>query len=141
MRGIIRAAETEGPVTIRIVRLGSPRTKGEGLRLGTVRRPPRGVPKSEFATRDFYDVWLPLLSPDPELVKAWLNAPDDTALAACRKRFLAQMKAPDAAHLLDLLAALSHQTSFSLGCYCTDPARCHRSVLRDLLIQRGAIIE
>jgi uncharacterized protein YeaO (DUF488 family) len=141
MRGIIRAAETEDAVTIRIVRLGSPRTEGEGLRLGTVRRPPRGVPKSEFAARDFYDVWLPLLSPDADLVKAWLNAPDDAALTACRKRFLAQMKAPDAAHLLDLLAALSHQTSFSLGCYCTDPARCHRSVLRDLLIQRGAIIE
>ena len=141
MLGIIHAAEAEVFVAIRIVQLGSPRAQGEGLRLGTVRRPPRGVPKSEFASRNFYDVWLPLLSPEPELVKAWLNAPDDAALAACRKRFLAQMKAPDAAHLLDLLAALSRQTSLSLGCYCADPARCHRSVLRDLLIQRGAVIE
>ena len=126
---------------IRIVRLGSARVHGEGLRLGTVRRPPRGVPKADFARRDFYDVWLPLLSPDPELVKTWLRAEDDATLARCRKQFIAQMKKPDAARLLDLLAALSHQTALSLGCYCADPARCHRTVLRDLLIERGAIIE
>lgn len=128
-------------MAIRIVRLGSPRMEGEGLRLGTVRRPPRGVPKADFARRDFYDVWLPLLSPGPELVKTWLQAADDATLARCRKQFIAQMHKPDAARLLDLLAALSHQTGLSLGCYCADPARCHRTVLRDLLIERGAIIE
>lgn len=126
---------------IRIVRLGSPRLEGEGLRLGTVRRPPRGVPKADFARRDFYDVWLPLLSPEPELVKTWLQAQDDATLARCRKKFIAQMGKPDAARLLDLLAGLSHQTALSLGCYCADPARCHRTVLRDLLLSRGAIIE
>jgi len=128
-------------MAIRIVRLGSPRVPGEGLRLGTVRRPPRGVPKADFARRDFYDVWLPLLSPEAELVKAWLQAKDDATLARCRRQFIAQMNKPDAARVLNLLAALSHQTALSLGCYCADPARCHRTVLRDLLIERGAIIE
>jgi len=128
-------------MAIRVVRLGSPRAEGEGLRLGTVRRPPRGVPKAEFASRDYYDVWMPLLSPDPETVKAWLNANDEATAAACRKHFIAQMKEPEAARLLDFLAALSHQTNFSLGCYCADPARCHRTVLRDLLRARGAVIE
>ena len=126
---------------IRVVRLGTPRTEGEGLRLGTVRRPPRGVPKAEFASRDFYDVWMPLLSPDPETVKAWLAASDDAMLAACRKRYISQMKEAEPARLLDLLAALSRQTSFSVGCYCADPARCHRTVLRELLIERGAVID
>ena len=127
-------------MAIRIVRLGSPRSEGEGLRLGTVRRPPRGVPKAEFASRNFYDVWMPQLSPDPDTVKAWLAAPDDAALAACRKRYVSQMKATEPARLLDFLAALSHQTNLSVGCYCADPARCHRTVLRDLLIERGALI-
>jgi uncharacterized protein YeaO (DUF488 family) len=99
-------------MAITIVRLGSPRAEGEGLRLGTVRRPPRGVPKAEFASRDYYDVWMPLLSPDPETVKAWLNALDEATAAACRKHFIAQMKEPEAARLLDFLAALSHQTNF-----------------------------
>lgn len=126
---------------IRVVRLGTPRTEGEGLRLGTVRRPPRGVPKAEFASRDFYDVWMPLLSPDPETVKAWLAASDDATLAACRKRYISQMKEAEPARLLDLLAALSRQTSFSVGCYCADPAHCHRTVLRELLIERGAVID
>lgn len=125
---------------IRIVRLGTPRTAGEGLRLGTVRRPPRGVPKAEFGKRDFYDVWLPNLSPTPELVTDGLAASDDKAWNAFRRRFVAEMKKPDAAHLLDMLAAMSQQTSFSLGCYCEDEARCHRSVLRELLAQRGAKI-
>jgi uncharacterized protein YeaO (DUF488 family) len=116
-------------MAIRIVRLGSPRSDGEG------------VPKAEFASRNFYDVWMPLLSPEPETVKAWLSAPDDAALAACRKHYISQMKAPEPARLIDLLAALSHQTNFSLGCYCADPARCHRTVLRDILIKRGAVIE
>ena len=128
-------------MVIRVVRLGAPRLQDEGLRLGTVRRPPRGVPRQEFASRNFYDVWMPLLSPDPDTVKAWLAAPDDAALAGCRKRYISQMKAAEPARLLDLLAALSHQTNFSVGCYCADPARCHRTVLRDLLIERGAFIE
>ena len=128
-------------MAIRIVRLGTPRTAGEGLRLGTVRRPPRGVPKAEFGKRDFYDVWLPNLSPTPGLVTDGLAASDDKAWNAFRRKFVAEMKRPDAAHVLDMLAAMSQQTSFSLGCYCEDEARCHRSILRELLAQRGAKIE
>ncbi|AXK39884.1 DUF488 domain-containing protein [Crenobacter cavernae] len=127
-------------MAIRIVRLGSPRAAGEGLRLGTVRRPPRGVPKDEFASRDFYDVWLPALSPSAELIKDAQAANGDKAWAAFGRKFRAEMKAPDAARLLDLVAALSHQTDFSLGCYCEDEARCHRSVLRELLEERGALL-
>jgi uncharacterized protein YeaO (DUF488 family) len=126
---------------IRIVRLGSPRAEGEGLRIGTVRRPPRGVPKSEFASRDFYDVWYPVLSPSPELVSQAMAAGDDKAWRAFVRHFRTEMAAPDASRTLDLLAALSHQTSFSLGCYCEDEARCHRSVLRALLADRGAAID
>jgi len=125
-------------VAITIVRLGSPRTSGEGLRLGTVRRPPRGVPKSEFAKRDFYDVWLPHLSPSPELVSMALAAAGDRAWNTFKRRFRAEMNQPGASRLLDLLAALSHQTDFSLGCYCAEESRCHRSVLRELLAARGA---
>lgn len=127
-------------MSIRIVRLGTPRAQNEGLRLGTVRRPPRGVPKSEFARRDFYDVWLPNLSPTAALVTEALGAADDQQWNAFRRKFVAEMKQPEAAHLLDLLAAMSHQTSFSLGCYCEDESRCHRSILRELLAQRGAQI-
>ena len=130
-------------MTIRIVRLGTPRAANEGLRLGTVRRPPRGVPKAEFAKRDFYDLWLPALSPSAELVKQALQAAADgneRAWAAFVKRFRTEMKQPEASQLLDVLAALSHQTSFALGCYCDDEARCHRSVLRALLDERGAEI-
>ena len=127
-------------MALRIVRLGTPRAPGEGLRLGTVRRPPRGVPKSEFASRDFYDTWLPNLAPTAELMAQGLAAETDKDWAAFTRKFLAQMKEPDAAHLLDLLAAMSHQASFSLGCYCEDEARCHRSLLRHLLAQRGADI-
>lgn len=127
-------------MSIRIVRLGTPRAENEGLRLGTVRRPPRGVPKSEFARRDFYDVWLPNLSPTAALVTEALGATDDKQWNAFRRKFVAEMKQPEAAHLLDLLAAMSHQTSFSLGCYCEDESRCHRSILRELLAQRGAQI-
>lgn len=123
---------------IRIVRLGTPRAAGEGLRLGTVRRPPRGVPKAEFAKRDFYDVWLPNLSPSAELVAEGLAADDEKQWKRFTRAFEAEMKQPDASRVLDLLAALSHQTSFSLGCYCEDERRCHRSVLRELLAQRGA---
>jgi uncharacterized protein YeaO (DUF488 family) len=123
---------------IRIVRLGTPRASGEGLRLGTVRRPPRGVPKEEFATRDFYDVWLPQLSPSGELVKAAQGAADARAWSQFMKRFRAEMAEPDASRLLDLLAALSRQTNLALGCYCEDESRCHRSVLRELLVEKGA---
>jgi uncharacterized protein YeaO (DUF488 family) len=125
-------------MAIRVVRLGSPRAADEGLRIGTVRRPPRGVPKADFARRDFYDVWLPALSPTADLVKSALQAPDERAWAAFKRHFKAQMNAPDAARLLDLLAALSQQTNLSVGCYCEDESHCHRSVLRELLTQRGA---
>ena len=128
-------------MAIRIVQLGTARTQGEGLRLGTVRRPPRGVPKAEFGTRDYYDVWLPNLSPSAELVALGLAADNDKEWATFSRKFLAQMKQPDASHLLDTLAALSHQTSFSMGCYCDDESRCHRSLLRALLAERGAEIQ
>jgi uncharacterized protein YeaO (DUF488 family) len=125
---------------IAIVRLGSPRAPGEGLRLGTVRRPPRGVPKSEFARRDFYDLWLPELSPSAELVKLARSAEDEASWKAFARKFRSELERPEAARLLDLLAALSHQTNLSLGCYCEDESRCHRSVLRELLALRGAEI-
>ena len=130
------------PITI--VRLGTPRQRDEGLRLGTVRRPPRGVPKADFAKRDFYDVWLPTLSPSEPLLKAALSTHDphaehpERAWKAFERKFRAEMKRPEAAHLLDTLAALSHQTGFSLGCYCADENLCHRSILRTLLAERGA---
>ncbi len=125
-------------MAVRIVRLGTPRLPGEGLRLGTVRRPPRGVAKEDFAKRDFYDVWLPNLAPSAELMAQGRAAVDEKEWAAFRRRFLAEMKQPGASHVLDTLAALSHQTAFSLGCYCENEAHCHRSVLRQLLLERGA---
>jgi uncharacterized protein YeaO (DUF488 family) len=125
-------------MSILVVKLGSPRKAGEGLRLGTVRRPPRGVPKSEHATRDFYDVWLPNLSPSEDLVKEGKTSSDDKSWSVFKRRFRSEMKRPEASRLLDLLAALSHQTNMSLGCYCEDENRCHRSVLRELLTERGA---
>ncbi|MEW6488425.1 MAG: DUF488 family protein [Thermodesulfobacteriota bacterium] len=127
-------------MAIRVVRLGSPRAQGEGLRLGTVRRPPRGVPKAEFASRDFYDVWLPELAPSEELVKAARGAEDEASWRAFVKRYRAEMAAPERTRLLDLLAALSRQTDLSVGCYCPVEARCHRSVLRELLHERGAVL-
>ncbi|RKS28368.1 uncharacterized protein YeaO (DUF488 family) [Pseudomonas sp. WPR_5_2] len=123
---------------IHIVRLGSPRQPHEGLRLGTVRRPPRGVPKAEFATRDFYDVWQPLLSPSAELVAEALAAQDAKAWTVFVRKFKAEMKQPAASQMLDLLAALSHHTSLAMGCYCAEEAHCHRSILRELLEARGA---
>ena len=125
-------------MAIRIVRLGSHREKEEGVRLGTVRRPPRGVPKEEFASRDFYDVWLPILSPSVILLKEAQRAKDDKAWAAFKRKFRAEMDVSGASRVLDLLAALSHQTNLSLGCYCEDETRCHRSLLRELLLERGA---
>lgn len=128
-------------MSVRIVRLGSPRHPGEGLRLGTVRRPPRGVPKDEYAARDIYDVWLPTLAPSEALLKdarAAVADGDDKAWKSFVRRYRAEMKAPDARALLDVLAALSQQTNFAVGCYCADESRCHRSVLRELLAERGA---
>jgi uncharacterized protein YeaO (DUF488 family) len=125
-------------MAIFIVRLGTPRRAGEGLRLGTVRRPPRGVPKADFARLDYYDVWFPNLSPSAELVKVALGAVDEREWAAFQRDFRREMSAPDRSRELDLLAALSHQTNFSLGCYCEKESRCHRSVLRELLAERGA---
>ena len=125
-------------MAVRVVRLGSPRGPGEGLRVGTVRRPPRGVPKTEYRSRDFYDVWLPELAPSESLVKQAQGASDQREWRRFAKRYRSEMKRPEAARLLDLLAALSRQTSLSVGCYCEDEARCHRSVLKELLSEHGA---
>lgn len=123
---------------IAVVRLGSPRRRHEGLRLGTVRRPPRGVPKAEFASRDFYDVWLPHLAPSAPLVAMAQRSRDERTWKTFVRRFRTEMSRPDAARILDLLAALSRQTNFSVGCYCEQEERCHRSILRKLLAERGA---
>ena len=128
-------------MAIRVVQLGSPRAPGEGLRLGTVRRPPRGVPKAEFASRNFYDLWLPDLAPSEALVKIALRAGDGRGWPSFVRRYRAEMKTPAASRLLDLLAALSHRTALSVGCYCADEQRCHRSVLRTLLKEHGARLE
>ncbi len=126
-------------MAIQVVRLGSERRDGEGLRIGTVRRPPRGVPKAEFASRNFYDVWLPDLAPSEELLKlGQAAAGDDAHWRTFVRRYRAEMKQPEKVRLLDLLAALSRETGFSVGCYCADENRCHRSVLRELLAERGA---
>jgi uncharacterized protein YeaO (DUF488 family) len=126
-------------MAIRIVRLGSPRVRGEGLRLGTVRRPPRGVPKGETAARDFYDVWVPDAAPSESLLQRAKEAVDDPKRwKSFTSRYRSEMKRPEARRLLDLLAALSHTTDFSVGCYCADETRCHRSILRQLLEERGA---
>ena len=127
-------------MAVRVVRLGSPRAKGEGPRLGTVRRPPRGVPKAEHASRDFYDVWLPDLAPSVDLVKQALGASDEVAWGGFVKRYRAEMKRPEATRLLMLLAALSRESNFAVGCYCADEERCHRSVLRSLLLEHGATL-
>lgn len=125
-------------MAIAVLRLGSPRKPNEGVRLGTVRRPPRGVPKTQFASRDFYDVWLPILAPSQELVALGQRSQDERSWKAFERRYRAEMKKPDAARALDLLAALSRQTSFSVGCYCENEQRCHRSILKALLAERGA---
>jgi uncharacterized protein YeaO (DUF488 family) len=128
-------------LTIRIVRLGSDRFPGEGLRIGTVRRPPRGVRKSDYAAKNFYDVWLPTLAPSAATVKFAQQAQSARDWAQFRNRYRAEMAKPDSRATLDLLAALSHASDFSVGCYCEDEARCHRSVLRELLGERGARIK
>jgi uncharacterized protein YeaO (DUF488 family) len=128
-------------MAVRIVRLGSTRAEGEGLRIGTVRRPPRGVPKSEYGTRDLYDVWLPLLAPSEDLLRQVRSKSNDEAnWKQFKRRFLLEMKAPEPSRVLDVLAALSHQTNFAVGCYCDNEARCHRSLLRELLLRRDAEI-
>ncbi len=128
-------------MTIRIVRLGTDRAKDEGLRIGTVRRPPRGVAKSEFSTGNWYDVWLPNLSPSPELMKLGQAVNSDKEWSAFAKKFRKEMAEPEQSRVLDLLAGLSHSTNMSVGCYCEDESRCHRSVLRALLVERGAMLK
>jgi uncharacterized protein YeaO (DUF488 family) len=123
---------------ISIIQLGTARKPGEGIRLGTVRRPPRGVPKTDIARLDFYDVWFPNLSPSADLVKQAQQSDDERAWTSFKRKFRQEMNQPDRSRELDMLAALSHQTNLSLGCYCKDESRCHRSVLRELLAERGA---
>jgi uncharacterized protein YeaO (DUF488 family) len=125
-------------MSVRIVRLGSPRASGEGLRIGTVRRPPRGVPKSEFSKQDWYDVWFPNLAPSVETMKLGQNAETPAQWAAFARKYKAEMAAPYAKHDIELLAALSQTTDFSVGCYCEEEERCHRSILRELLREAGA---
>lgn len=125
-------------MAIRVVRLGTPRSEDEGTRIGTVRRPPRGVPKKEFASRNYYDVWFPNLAPSVEIMKLALSAETAAEWSAFVKKYRAEMSAPEASHAIQLLATLSHQTNFSVGCYCEDESRCHRSVLRELLAEHGA---
>lgn len=125
-------------MAIRILRLGSPRVKGEGTRIGTVRRPPRGVPRAEFASQNFYDVRFPNLAPSVETMKLGQSASSATEWAAFTRKYRAEMNASDASRALDLLAVLSHDANLSVGCYCEDEAHCHRSILRSLLVERGA---
>lgn len=128
-------------MAIRIIQLGSARAEGEGLRIGTVRRPPRGVPKSEFSRQNWYDVWFPNLAPSVETMKLAQQAETPAQWAAFTRKFKAEMAAPESAHSIALLAALSQQTNFSVGCYCDDESHCHRSILRELLAAAGAKIE
>jgi uncharacterized protein YeaO (DUF488 family) len=125
-------------MSVRIVRLGEPRAPGEGLRIGTVRRPPRGVPKSQFSAQDWYDVWYPVLAPSVETMKVGRAAASAAQWSAFSRKYRAEMALPGARHALELLAALSHSADFSVGCYCRDESRCHRSLLRKLLIDCGA---
>jgi uncharacterized protein YeaO (DUF488 family) len=125
-------------MAVRVVRLGSRRLQDEGLRIGTVRRPPRGVPKSEYARQNWYDIWYPNLSPSAETVKLALAAETPAQWAKFVKKYRAEMAAPENSRTIELLAALSHQCNFSVGCYCEDESHCHRSVLRALLAEKGA---
>lgn len=128
-------------MVVRVVRLGSARAEGEGTRIGTVRRPPRGVPKAEFASRNWYDVWFPNLAPSLETMKLGQEAKAPAQWAKFARKYRSEMATPENSHALDLLAALSHQANFSVGCYCEDEAHCHRSVLRELLAGKGASLE
>ena len=125
-------------MTVRIVRLGTVRAEDEGLRIGTVRRPPRGVPKSEFAAQDWYDVWFPVLAPSAETVKLGHAAQTPAQWTAFKRKYRREMAAPEASQAIDLLAQLSQRANFSVGCYCPDESHCHRSVLRELLQEKGA---
>lgn len=125
-------------MTVRIVRLGQPRARDEGTRLGTVRRPPRGVRKQDFARLDWYDVWFPVLAPSVATMKLGLTATTDRQWAAFARKYRAEMSTPAPSQSLDVLSALSHHTNFSVGCYCEDESHCHRSLLRELLAARGA---
>ena len=125
-------------MSVRIVRLGTDRSPSEGLRIGTVRRPPRGVAKSEYSSKNYYDVWLPALAPSSETVKFAQNAKTEREWARFMRKYRTEMATPQNRAILGLLAALSHQTDFSVGCYCPDESHCHRSVLRALLLERGA---
>jgi uncharacterized protein YeaO (DUF488 family) len=128
-------------MAVRIVRLGTPRVPGEGIRIGTVRRPPRGVKKSEYSSQNWYDVWFPNLAPSPETMKIGQNAKTAGAWKVFLRKYRSEMATPEHSRTLDLLAALSHQTDFSIGCYCADEGCCHRSILRALLLERGADVE
>jgi uncharacterized protein YeaO (DUF488 family) len=128
-------------MAIRVIQLGTTRAKNEGTRIGTVRRPPRGVPKAQFASQNWYDVWFPNLAPSAETVKLAQQAQTPAEWQAFKKKYRSEMSEPESAHALELLAVLSHQTNFSVGCYCEDEAHCHRSVLRELLKEKGASVE
>jgi uncharacterized protein YeaO (DUF488 family) len=127
-------------MSVRIVRLGSPRTAGEGTRIGTVRRPPRGVPKTEFAAQDWYDVWFPTLAPSVQTMKLGQAAQSAAQWNAFIRQYRAEMAAPEARHAIELLATLSRTSDFSVGCYCDDEQHCHRGVLRRLLVDAGATV-
>lgn len=128
-------------MVVRVIKLGSPRIKGEGTRIGTVRRPPRGVPKSEFASQNWYDVWYPNLAPSPEIMKLGLAAETAAQWAAFAKKYRAEMATPENKRTIELLAVLSRDSNFSVGCYCADESHCHRSVLRELLADAGAVFD
>lgn len=128
-------------MAIRVVRLGTPRSIGEGTRIGTVRRPPRGVPKSEFASGNWYDVWFPNLAPSVETMKLGQSAETPAQWSAFARKYRSEMSAPDSSHAIELLAVLSRHANFSIGCYCENEAHCHRSILRELLKEKGAKLE
>ena len=128
-------------MSVRVVRLGTQRIPGEGTRIGTVRRPPRGVPKTQFAAQNWYDVWFPNLAPSVENMKLGQEAASSAQWSAFARKYKAEMAAPEATHTLKLLAALSHTTDFSVGCYCEHEHRCHRSILKQLLVENGAKME
>lgn len=128
-------------MSVRVVRLGTPRLRGEGTRIGTVRRPPRGVPKTEFSRQNWYDVWFPNLAPSVETMKMAQQARTPAQWSAFVRKYRSEMSTPQAKHDLDLLAALSHTADFSVGCYCEDENHCHRSILKSLLVEHGARLE
>ncbi len=146
LHAAVTASEARGSpcsparMSVRVVRLGTPRIPGEGIRIGTVRRPPRGVPRAEFASQNWYDVWFPNLAPSAKTVKLGLQAESAKVWAACARKYRTEMSAPDVRRTLELLAVLSHTADFSIGCYCENEDRCHRSILRELLLEHGALV-